>query len=125
MAGPIATYYQRLDDVDVEGCVALVADDVLCVRQLPGPDGVPTLQPTRGKDELRQFIVDRGKRPYRHTIVLEFGEGDQLCAEGVVRGTPGFASLFVARATLNDAGLITRLVAVGSQCTEAELVEYA
>jgi ketosteroid isomerase-like protein len=112
VTSPLDPYYEALDAGDVERTLAAFADDAVYVRPAlpPAPPGLETI---RGRNELREFFVARGKQPHRHWVRTCAVAGDACFVEGVagIEGQPP-THVFLVHATLDGAGLIERYFAL-------------
>lgn len=111
-------YYRVLDAGDVEATVACFTDDAVYVRpRLAGPDSDGCgLEFVRGRDELAAFFAVRGKKPYRHHVHAQAGDGRRCFVEGTagMEGEPP-THVFLADATIEADGRISRYFALMSQ----------
>ena len=112
MTSPLDRYYDALDGGDVEGTVACFTADAVYVRPTL-PPAEPGLEVVRGRDELREFFVERGHRPYRHQVRTCAVDGERCFVEGVA-GMEGErpTHVFLVHATLDADGLIARYFAL-------------
>jgi ketosteroid isomerase-like protein len=110
---PLDTYYRALDGGDLEGTLACFTDDAVYVR--PALDG-SGLEFIRGRDDLRAFFVERGKKEWRHVLRACAVDGSRCLAEGVA-GIDGEAPshTFLVHATIADDGRISRYFALMSE----------
>jgi ketosteroid isomerase-like protein len=112
VSSPLDRYYEALDGGDFDATVAAFTDDAVYVRPTlpPEPEGLAVV---RGRDELRTFFEERGKRPYRHVVRACATDGRRCFVEGVagVDGEPP-THVFLVHATLDDDGLISRYFAL-------------
>jgi ketosteroid isomerase-like protein len=110
MKTPLDAYYRAVDAGDVDGTLACFTDDAVYVR--PSLDR-PGLEFVRGREELEEFFVARGKQPHRHLVVSSAVAGDLCFVEGVagIDGEPS-THAFLVSATIEGDGRISRYFAL-------------
>jgi ketosteroid isomerase-like protein len=110
VASPLDTYFDAIDRGDVEATTNAFAPDALYLRpslQVPG-----ALDVARGRDQLRDYFEQRGKKPFRHVVESSVVAGSECFVEGVARQDGAAVASFLVHATLDDGGLITRYFAL-------------
>jgi ketosteroid isomerase-like protein len=109
---PLDRYFDAIDSGDVERTTEAFREDALYIRPslaLPG-----TLDVVRGRDDLREFFRERGKKPFRHVVRSFVVDGPECFAEGIAieDGTGAEIASFLVRASLDGDGRIARYFAL-------------
>ena len=109
---PLQEYFDAIDSGDVDRTTEAFTEDALDIRPsltVPG-----TLEVVRGRDDLRAFFRDRGKKPFRHVVRSFAVDGRECFAEGIAveDGTGAELASFLLRASLDDDGRIARYFAL-------------
>jgi ketosteroid isomerase-like protein len=113
VSSPLDRYFTALDAGDVEATTDAFAEDALYIRpslEVPG-----TLEVTRGRAELRDYFVKRGKRPFRHEVRACAVDGRDVFVEGVATQDGKELNSFLSHAVLDENGLIERYFALMSE----------
>jgi ketosteroid isomerase-like protein len=113
MSTPLDRYFTALDAGDVEATTAAFTEDALYIRpsfEVPG-----TLEVTRGRADLRDYFVKRGKRPFRHEVRACAVDGCDAFVEGVATQDGKELNSFLSHAVLDENGLIERYFALMSE----------
>lgn len=124
-SAPIIEYFARLDEGEAEKAASVFADDAVYIRQAMDATGTPSseLQVIRGRTQIRSYFEERGRRPYTHEIRSHASQGDLEFAEGCVDGgAAGPRIVFIATASLDRDGLISRYFATSTSVSEDDLV---
>lgn len=110
----LARYYTALDAGAMDEAAAQFAPAAVYVRPalVPGPGGLRALVAVEGREAIRAWFAERGRRPTWHEITAAARDGDRVYVEGAVNGQGGPTQLFLATATLAPDGLIARYAAV-------------
>jgi ketosteroid isomerase-like protein len=110
VASPLDRYFTALDAGDVDATTAAFADDALYIRpslEVPG-----TLEIASGREELREFFRNRGKRPFQHEVRACAVDGRDAFVEGVATEDGKELNSFLVHAVLDEDGLIARYFAL-------------
>ena len=114
---PITAYFKYLDDGQTTAASALFAENAVYLRPAMDGAGRPSseLEQIEGRDAIDRFFIERGSRPYRHTIRRAVRAGDIEFAEGFVDGgQTGASTAFLATARLDDESRIVRYFATAT-----------
>ena len=110
VSSPLDRYFDAIDSGDVDGTTAAFADGALYIRPSLSVPGA--LEVVRGRDELRRFFEDRGKKPFRHVVESCLVEATECFAEGVALQDGERIASFLVHASFDGDGLITRYFAL-------------
>jgi hypothetical protein len=120
---PLDGYFGPLDAGELEAAAAAFSEDAVYIRpSLADASGARSLVVVRGRDAVLEWFRERGRRPYRHEIRRCAVDGRHCFVEGVVTGGEA-PQVFVASATLDDDGLITRYLVSASEVGAATFAE--
>jgi ketosteroid isomerase-like protein len=112
---PLDRYFTALDAGDMEATTDAFAEGALYIRpslEVPG-----TLEVARGRAELHEYFVKRGKRPFRHEVKTCAVDGRDAFVEGVATLDGEELNSFLVHAVIDDDGLIERYFALMSEVT--------
>jgi hypothetical protein len=110
---PLDRYFTALDGGDMEATTDAFAEGALYIRpslEVPG-----TLEVARGRAELREYFVKRGKRPFRHEVRACAVDGRDVFVEGVATLDGKELNSFLVHAVIDEQGLIERYFALMSE----------
>ena len=113
MTSPLDRYFSALDAGDMEATTDAFAEGALYIRpslEVPG-----TLELARGRPELHEFFVKRGKRPFRHEVRTCAVDGRDVFVEGVATLDGKELNSFLVHAVIDEEGLIERYFALMSE----------
>jgi ketosteroid isomerase-like protein len=113
VTSPLDRYFTALDAGDVEATTDAFADGAVYIR--PSFDVPGTLEVTRGRAELREYFVKRGKRPFVHEVRACAVDGRDVFVEGVATQDGKELNSFLTHAVLDEDGLIERYFALMSE----------
>lgn len=117
-ASPLDPYYRALDAGDDDAAAATFAEVAVYIR--PGLQG-RGIEIIRGRNAIREFLEGRrerqklGEYPHRHELLAGAVDGSRCFVEGLMVTDEGPTGVFLAHATFDDAGLITRYIATFSE----------
>ena len=113
MTSPLDRYFTALDAGDMEATTDAFAAGALYIRpslEVPG-----TLEVARGRAELYEYFVKRGKRPFRHEVRACAVDGRDAFVEGVATLDGKELNSFLVHAVIDEQGLIERYFALMSE----------
>jgi SnoaL-like domain len=113
VSSPLDRYFTALDAGDVESTTDAFAEGALYIRpslEVPG-----TLEVARGRAQLHEFFVKRGKRPFRHEVRAFAVHGRDTFVEGVATLDGKELNSFLVHAVIDEHGLIERYFALMSE----------
>jgi SnoaL-like domain len=113
VTSPLDRYFTALDAGDVEATTDAFAEGALYIRpslEVPG-----TLEVARGREELHEFFVARGKRPFRHEVRACAVDCGDVFVEGVATQDGKELNSFLVHAVIDEEGLIERYFALMSE----------
>jgi ketosteroid isomerase-like protein len=113
VSSPLDRYFTALDAGDVEATTDAFAEGALYIR--PSLDVPGTLAVARGRDELHEYFVARGKRPFRHEVRACAVDGRDAWVEGVATQDGKELNSFLVHAVIDEDGLIERYFALMSE----------
>jgi SnoaL-like domain len=113
MSTPLDRYFTALDAGDVEATTEAFAEGALYIR--PSLDVPGALEVARGREELHEFFVNRGKRAFRHEIRACAVDGREAFVEGVATLEGKELNSFLVHAVIDEQGLIERYFALMSE----------
>jgi ketosteroid isomerase-like protein len=116
---PLDEYFDAIDSGDVERTTAAFTEDALYIR--PNLEVAGALVVARGHAELRDYLTERGKRPFRHVIRGFAVDGLDCFAEGVAveeTGDRNPIASFLVRARFAEDGRIAEYFALMSGVRE-------
>jgi ketosteroid isomerase-like protein len=109
----VSAYYAALDAGDDDGAAAAFAEEAVYIR--PALHG-PGIEIARGRDAIRELFARRAERKqlgenlHRHELRAVAVDGSECFVEGVGVTDDGPFAVFIAHATVDDRGLITRYI---------------
>jgi ketosteroid isomerase-like protein len=116
---PLDRYFDAIDRGDVEATTSAFAADATYIR--PSLDSPGALDVARGREQLRAYFEQRGKKPFRHIVESCVVDGPECFVEGEARQDGKAIASFLVHATLDEDGLITRYFALmGDVASEPE-----
>jgi ketosteroid isomerase-like protein len=110
----LPAFFARLDEGDAESASRFFTPDGLYVRPASDPSGVASAdtEVVSGRDAIREYFRQRGRRPYRHHVQSCVRAGDLVYGDGVaIHESSGPFAVFVVRAELETDGRFRRYVA--------------
>lgn len=121
-ASPLDPYYQALDAGDDDAAAATFAEDAVYIRPaLQESGGARGIEIMRGRKAIRELLGSRrerqklGEYQHRHELTAAVVDGSRCFVEGVMTTGQGPTGVFLAHATFDDAGLISRYIATFSE----------
>ena len=115
-ASPLDAYFAALDAGDDAAATAAFAEDAVYIR--PAIEDPRGLEVIRGRERIREFLARRRERqlagayPHRHEIRAAAFDGSRCFVEALMVTDEGPLGVFLAHATFDGDGLITRYLAV-------------
>lgn len=113
---PLDAYFAALDAGDDAAATAAFAEDAVYIRPAIGdPRGLEII---RGRERIREFLGRRrerqqaGEYTHRHELRAASFDGSRCFVEAVMVTDEGTTGVFLAHATFDRDGLITRYIAV-------------
>jgi ketosteroid isomerase-like protein len=113
VTSPLDRYFSALDAGDVEATTEAFSEGTLYIR--PSLDVPGTLDVARGREELHEYFVKRGKRPFRHEVRACAVDGRDAFVEGVATQDGKELNSFLVHAVIDEDGLIERYFALMSE----------
>jgi ketosteroid isomerase-like protein len=114
---PLSTYLTALDRGDMQAAAAAFTEDAVYFRPAAADAGFEIVH---GRRAIHALFDRRGKQPFTHEIRTFVVDGARCLAEGVVVGD-SVAKVFVASATVEDDGLLSRYLGVARSVSSEEL----
>lgn len=118
-SSPLDAYYAALDAGDDDAAAAAFAEDAVYIRPAVSEGGrTRGVEVIRGRPGIRELFERRRERQklgeYSHFHELRAAalERSRCFVEGLMMTDKGPVGVFLAHATLDDEGLITRYIAV-------------
>jgi hypothetical protein len=108
-----------IEMVDDQGAAAAFTEDAVYLRPAAG-DAAAGFDILQGRHAIREAFDKRGKQPFTHEIRTFVVDGGRCLAEGLVVGDSG-TRVFMASATVEDDGLLSRYVGVSRTISSEEL----
>jgi hypothetical protein len=113
VTSPLDRYFTALDAGDVEATTDAFAEGAVYIR--PSLDVPGTLEVARGREELHEYFVKRGKRPFRHEVRACAVDGRDVFVDGVATLDGKELNSFLVHAVIGEGGLIERYFALMSE----------
>jgi SnoaL-like domain len=111
-------FLRALDDADVDRAASCFSADAFFVRPVvDSKTGSSTTQVIQGRDALREYFAERGKKPYRH-VITDYITSEKACFVGGV--VIEMSSMFMSFAD-TSAGEITRCTQVATVSPQATI----
>jgi ketosteroid isomerase-like protein len=110
---PLDRYFTALDAGDMEATTDAFTKDALYIR--PSLDVPGTLEVARGREELHEFFLKRGARPFRHEVRACAVDDRDAFVEGVATLDGNELNSFLVHAVIDEDGLIERYFALMSE----------
>jgi hypothetical protein len=122
--GTLGAFFSRLDDGDAESASRFFTTDGLYVRPAADASGSTEARTevVRGRDAIREYFLNRGRRPYRHRVESCVRVGDLMYGDGIaIHEHGGPFAVFVMRSALDANGRFRRYVAGAVAMTQADI----
>lgn len=115
---PLERYFTALDTHEFEAALATLSDSCVYIRPPVRPAVGPhsnALEAHVGKESVRAFLEARGRLAISHDIHASESAPGQCFVMGTATSLgAGERTLFMAHALVDEAGSITRFIAVSS-----------